>query len=96
VGIAYVVASWLIMQISDVVLSNIASPEWVFKTILLVLAIGFPVILLFAWAFEMTPDGIKREHEVDRTTSIAPKTGKKLDRVMGRPKPVEPTLLSHK
>jgi len=82
VGIAYVVVAWLIMQVSDVVLSNIESPDWVFRVILLVLAIGFPLILLFAWAFEMTPEGLKREGEVERTESITPQTGKKLDRTI--------------
>jgi TolB-like protein len=79
VGIAYAVVSWLILQISDVILNNIEAPEWLFQAIMLVLAIGFPVILLFAWAFEMTPDGIKRESEIDRTQSITHVTGRKLD-----------------
>jgi TolB-like protein len=79
VGLAYAVASWLILQISDVILNNIEAPDWLFQAIMLVLAIGFPVILLFAWAFEMTPDGIKKESEVDRTQSITNNTGRKLD-----------------
>jgi hypothetical protein len=79
VGIAYVVVAWLIMQFADVVLNNIAAPDWVFQAIMLVLAIGFPLVLLFAWAFEMTPDGLKKEKDVDRSQSIAPVTGKKLN-----------------
>ncbi len=59
VGIAYVVVAWLTMQFTDVVLNNIAAPGWVFQVIMLVLAIGFPLVLLFAWAFEMTPDGLE-------------------------------------
>jgi len=79
VGIAYVVVAWLIMQFADVVLNNIAAPGWVFQVIMLMLAIGFPLVLVFAWAFEMTPDGLKKEKDVDRSQSIAPRTGKKLN-----------------
>jgi TolB-like protein len=79
VGIAYAVVAWLVLQFADVVLNNVAAPEWVFSVIMLVLGIGFPVALVFAWAFEMTPEGIKREKDVDRSQSITPQTGRKLD-----------------
>ena len=79
VGIAYAVIAWLIMQFSDVVLNNIEAPVWVFKVIMLILAIGFPIALIFAWAFELTPDGIKKEKDVDRSQSIRSHTGKKLN-----------------
>ena len=79
VGIAYVVVAWLIMQFADVVLNNIEAPGWVFQAIMLVLAIGLPLVLVFAWAFEMTPEGLKKEKDVDRTQSIAPQTGRKLN-----------------
>ena len=82
VGIAYIVVAWLMLQVADIILNNIVAPAWVFHTILLVLAIGFPLICLFAWAFEMTPEGLKREHEVDRSQSITPQTGRKLDFVI--------------
>ncbi|HEY5775013.1 MAG TPA: hypothetical protein VIS57_02905 [Xanthomonadales bacterium] len=79
VGAAYVVVAWLIIQVVDVVINNIGAPDWVFRVILLLLAIGLPVILLFAWAFEMTPEGLKREKQVDRSESITNQTGRKLD-----------------
>ena len=79
VGIAYVIIAWLIMQFADVVLNNIEAPGWVFQVIMLVLGIGLPLALFFAWAFEMTPEGIKKEKDIDRSQSIAPKTGKKLN-----------------
>ena len=79
VGIAYIVVAWLIIQVVDVVINNIGTPEWVFQTILLLLGIGFPLVLIFAWAFEMTPEGLKREREVDRSASITSQTGRKLD-----------------
>ena len=82
VSIAYIVVAWLLLQVADVILNNVQAPDWVFQVIMLVLAIGFPVIVLFAWAFEMTPEGLKREHEVDRSSSITPRTGRKLDFVI--------------
>jgi TolB-like protein len=82
VGIAYAVTGWLLAQIVDVFLENFGAPEWVIKTFLLAIIIGFPLALIFAWAFEMTPDRLKREKEVDRSASITPKTGRKLDRTI--------------
>jgi TolB-like protein len=82
VGIAYAVAGWLLAQVADVFLENFGAPEWVIKTFLLAIIIGFPLVLIFAWAFEMTPQGIKREKDVDRTASITPGTGRKLDRAI--------------
>jgi adenylate cyclase len=80
VGVAYVISAWVLLQFSDLVLENIQAPEWVMKVFMLALAIGFPLAVFFAWVFEMTPEGIKKEKDVDRSQSIAPKTGRKLDR----------------
>jgi TolB-like protein len=79
VGAAYVVVAWLLLQVADVVLNNIEAPIWVFQAIILVLAIGFPLALFFAWAFEITPEGVKKEKDVDRSQSITHATGRKLD-----------------
>ena len=82
VAIAYGVASWFILQLADVVLENIGAPEWVMQTVMMVLAAGLPLAVIFAWAFEMTPEGIKKEKDVDRTQSITSTTGRKLDRMI--------------
>ena len=79
VGLAYVVAGWLLLQIADVVLNNIEAPDWVFQAILLVVALGFPFAVIFAWAYELTPEGLKKEKDVDRSESITHMTGRKLD-----------------
>jgi TolB-like protein len=79
VGIAYVVVAWLVLQVADVVINNVGAPGWVFQIIMLVLGIGFPIVLIFAWAFEMTPEGIKKESDVDRSQSVTRQTGRKLD-----------------
>jgi len=82
VAIAYVAIAWVILQVADIVLESFGTPEWVMKTLLFVLAIGFPVAALFAWAYEMTPEGIKREKDVDRSQSITRETGQKLNRMI--------------
>jgi len=82
VAIAYLAVAWLILQAADIVLDNIAAPAWLMQAIMLFIIIGFPIALIFAWAFEMTPDGIKKEAEVDRSHSITDRTGKKLDRIV--------------
>jgi TolB-like protein/tetratricopeptide (TPR) repeat protein len=80
VAIGYVITAWLLLQIVDLVLENVNAPDWVMQVFMLALAIGFPLAVFFAWAFEMTPEGVKREADVDRTSSIAPQTGRKMDR----------------
>jgi TolB-like protein len=79
VGIAYVVVGWLVTQVLEIVLESFGSPPWVMKTTLVLLAAGLPFALIFAWAFEMTPEGIKKEKDVDRSQSITHHTGRKLD-----------------
>jgi TolB-like protein/Tfp pilus assembly protein PilF len=80
VGIAYVVTAWLVLQVADIVLDNIEAPHWLMQAIMLLLAIGLPLALVFAWAFELTPEGLKKEKDVDRAQSITHVTGRKLDR----------------
>ena len=79
VAVAYVVMSWLLLQVADVLLQAFAVPDWAFRLIFLVLAIGLVPVVIFAWAFELTPEGLKRDSEVDRSQSIAPETGRKLN-----------------
>ena len=79
VAIAYAVVSWLLLQLADVVLDNIEAPTWVFQATLLLLVIGFPVAIIFAWAFELTPEGLKKEKDINRSESITHVTGRKLD-----------------
>ena len=79
VAVAYVVTSWLVLQVADVVLNNIEAPGWVFSVFLLALGLGFFPVLFFSWAYELTPEGLKRESEVDRSRSITRQTGRKLD-----------------
>jgi len=79
VGVAYVIVAWLILQFADVVLNNIEAPGWVFQVIMLILGIGLPLALFFAWAFELTPEGIRKEKDIERSESMTRVTGHKLN-----------------
>ncbi len=82
VGIAYLVVSWFLLQIIDIVVPILLLPDWVARFIFLLLAVGFIPVLIAAWAFELTPDGLKKEKDVDRSQSIVTQTGRKLDRTI--------------
>src|SRR5210317_1389797 len=82
VGIAYTVAAWLLIQVTDIVFPRIGLPDSAVTLVIALLGIGFVPALIFAWAFEMTPEGLKRETDVDRAQSITPQTGRKLDRMI--------------
>ena len=82
VGIAYTVATWLLIQVTDTVFPRIGLPDSAVTLVIALLLIGFIPALVLAWAFEMTPEGLKREKDVDRTQSTTPKTGRKIDRII--------------
>ena len=75
----YVVLAWLSAQVAELLLDTLGAPDWVLKTLLMLLMIDFPFALFFAWAFELTPDGIKKEKDVDRSQSVTTQTGRKLN-----------------
>ena len=79
VAIVYIIAGWLTMQVVDVMFPALQIPGWMTSAIAAMLLIGFPFALIFAWAFELTPEGIKREKDVDRGESVTPETGRKLN-----------------
>ena len=81
VAVVYAIAGWLVMQVADVMFPALKLPEWMITAVAALLLIGFPFALIFAWAFEMTPEGLKLEKHVDRSASITPQTGRKLDRL---------------
>ena len=84
VGVAYIVAAWVLLQAADLVLENISAPEWVIQAMMLVVLLGFVAAVVIAWAYEITPEGIKREADVDRSQSITNETSLKLDRIIIR------------
>jgi len=82
VAIAYAVAAWVLLQIADLVLENIAAPPWVIQVMMLVILLGFIASVVIAWAYELTPQGVKRQADVDLDQSITAATGHKLDRII--------------
>ena len=79
VGIAYAIVAWLVTEVSSVAFPALHLPDWTLTLIVVLTALGFPFALLFAWAFELTPEGLKRTHEVPVEASVTPATGRKLD-----------------
>ena len=79
VAIAYAIIGWIVLQIGDVLAPALRLPDWMVSALAFFLILGFPASLVFAWAFELTPDGIRREKDVDRNKSITHITGRKLD-----------------
>ncbi len=82
VGFAYAVVGWLVAQVADLALESFGAPDWVMKTLLFLILMGFVLALFIAWAYEMTPEGIKRAEDVDPNASITHQTGRKLDRLV--------------
>ncbi|MGB5629024.1 MAG: hypothetical protein WBM57_06640, partial [Woeseiaceae bacterium] len=79
VAATYAVAAWIIIEAGSVLLPTFGASETVFKVYVVVVVIGFLVSLVAAWIFEVTPEGVKLERNVDRTASITPRTGRRLD-----------------
>ena len=81
VSIAYAVAAWLLAQVADLVLDVMGAPNIVLRSVVAILALGFVPAVIFAWAFEMTPEGVKKQSEIDQDRSITHHTARKLDLV---------------
>ena len=79
VAVAYAIVGWLLFQVADVAFPALLLPDWVLRAFIAFLVLGFPVALLLAWAFELTPEGMKRSHKIEATESITHVTGRKID-----------------
>src|SRR5438874_3113303 len=78
----YLVGAWLVVQVAGTVLPMFGAPEWLPRTIVVLLAIGFVPAVIFSWVFELTPEGLKRDEDVVPEQSIAPQTGRRMDRMI--------------
>jgi TolB-like protein len=78
VAIAYAVVAWLLIQVASILFPTFEAPAWVMKVFVAIVVLGFPIALILAWAFELTPEGIKRSEDVAPNESITPRTGRKL------------------
>src|SRR5476651_2728981 len=78
VAVAYAVVSWLLIQAASIFFPAFDAPPWVMKIFIIVIIFGFPVALIFSWAFEITPEGIKLESEIEPSQSVTRRTGRKI------------------
>src|SRR5881397_3433694 len=78
VAVAYAVVAWLTIQAASIFLPAFNAPQWAMQIVILILVVGFPIALVFSWAFEITPEGIKRESEIEADESITHHTGRKI------------------
>ena len=81
-SLAYMIVSWITVQVAAVILPTFQAPDWVMQVLVLFLILAFPVAVLLAWAFELTPQGLKPTSDVDQTQSITVETGQKLNHVV--------------
>jgi len=82
VAIAYLAGSWLLVEVAETIFPLFGFDDTPARIMVIVLAIGFPLFLLFSWVFEITPEGLRKEKDIDRVVSVTHKTGKQLDRVI--------------
>src|SRR5438270_815478 len=78
----YLVGAWLLTQIASTVLPMFGAPEWLPRSVVILLAIGFLPALIFSWVFELTPQGLKRDEDVRPEESVAPQTARRLNRTI--------------
>ncbi|MEJ2005198.1 MAG: hypothetical protein P8X57_09595 [Cyclobacteriaceae bacterium] len=78
VAAAYAIVGWLIIQIIVAISGPLKLPEWIPTFIIVLVGVGFPITLLIAWAFELTPEGLKKTENVNQSGSITPHTGKRI------------------
>jgi len=78
----YLVGAWLVTQVAGTVLPMFGAPEWLPRSVVILLAVGLVPALILAWVFELTPEGIKRDAEVKPEESIAPQTARRIDRMI--------------
>src|SRR6266516_3195519 len=78
VAIAYAVVAWLLIQAASIFLPAFNAPQWAMQIVILIVVVGFPIALVFSWAFEITSEGIKRESEIEPNKSITAHTGRKI------------------
>src|ERR1043166_4277381 len=78
----YLVGAWLLTQVASTVLPMFGAPDWLPRSIVILLAIGFVPMLIFSWVFELTPQGLKRDEDVRPEESIAPQTGRRMNRMI--------------
>ena len=83
VAVLYGLAAWLILQAADVLVPALGLPDLVMRFVALLLILGFPLVVIFSWVYELTPEGLKKQHEVGRNQSVTHETGRKINYLIG-------------
>src|SRR5262252_1704287 len=78
-GVAYLALGWVVTQVTATVAPVLHMPDWIVTVVVWIGVIGFPFVIAFSWIYEITPEGLKRESEVDRSASITHVTGRRMD-----------------
>ena len=82
VAMLYAIAAWLVLQIAEFLFDVLGLPDEWLKLVLVLFVLGFPLVLIFSWVYELTPEGMKREKDIDRDASITPQTGQRINTVI--------------
>ncbi len=82
VGVVYAIVAWLAIQVASIILPTFNAPEWVMQVFVVLLLLGFPIAIILAWAYELTPEGIKREKDIPQEESNKVEKGKRLNVVI--------------
>ena len=83
VGASYAVVAWIALQAAEILLPTFGAPAWVMRVFASALILGFPVVLVLAWVFEVTPEGIKRTSDIPEGENIRPATSRRLNYLLG-------------
>ncbi len=83
VAILYGLTAWIILQVAGLLFGLLQLPDWAGRLVFGLLVLGFPLVLIFSWIYELTPEGLKKQHEVDRGRSTAPETGRRINYLIG-------------
>ncbi len=81
-ALLYIAAAWLVLQLADLLFEQLGIPAWAFRFIFTILLICFPLVLIFSWVCEITPEGLKREQDIDAKDSITARTGRKINHII--------------
>lgn len=81
-GLAYLIGAWVFIEVAALVLDAFSAPPYFLKTILIIIAIGFPVWLVFSWVYDLTPEGITKTKNTNQNTSKSPKINQRLNRAI--------------
>src|SRR5210317_310197 len=79
---AYIVVAWVLVQVLTIILPEFEAPGWVLKTLMILMAVGLPIWMIFSWVYEVTPEGLKKTANISSDESITSSTNRRLNVVI--------------